>query len=268
MINKTILSGLICFALFASAFLISGQTSIYFNATAFLVVVSGTVGAAFMSSGTHRVIRAFQTGANSYQEDPARIKRLVDMLMSLGHLHRRHGIVSPDSVPEEFAMASSGLELVKDGYSEEEIKDIMLSEARSQYLSRNGLENVFRNMASYAPSFGVAGSVIGLVGLLMGMDDTGMILKSIPITLVSTLYGIVLANFLFLPVAEKMKQETQAQIREREMILCAMVCMRKGVDFLRMQRMLNAMVSDPELRIEDSGAFRRISSRLKTEAST
>ncbi|WP_028573953.1 motility protein A [Desulfonatronovibrio hydrogenovorans] len=266
MINKTITAGLICFMLFVSAFFLSGQSGIYFNATAFLVVVSGTLGAALMSYGPLAMKRAVLFASSSYREEPGRQKRLVDTLMSLGHLHRRHGVVSPASVQEIFPAASRGLEMIKDGYNEKEIREIMASEARANFQARQDLERVFRSMAVYSPSFGVAGSVIGLVGLLMGMDETSLILKSIPITLVSTLYGIVLANFLFLPVAEKIRQEAEKETREREMILCAMVGMTRGADFLRLQRMLNAMVSDPDSRVEDLGAFRRISSILKGQA--
>ena len=265
MVNKTILAGLICFVLFVSAFFISGQSSIYFNATAFIVVISGTVGAGFMSFGPTRLRQAFSFAAKSYQESPKRQKRLVDALMSLGHLHRRHGIISPGSAVDISPVAFRGLELVKDGYNEEEIRDIMASEARAHFLSRQELERVFRSMAAYAPSFGVAGSVIGLVGLLMGMEETSLILKNIPITLVSTLYGITLANFLFLPVAEKIRQETDLETREREMILCAMVAMTRKADFLKLQRILNAMVSDPHSRVEEPGVYRRISSQLKVE---
>lgn len=265
MINKTLTAGFICFALFVSVFFMSGQAGIYFNATAFLVVFSGTLGAAFMSVGPQKIRQSLLFATRSYQEEPWRQKKLVDALMSLGHLHRRHGIISPASVEDMFPAAARGLELVKDGYSEAEIKEIMASEARSHYISRLELEKVFRSMAAYAPSFGVAGSVIGLVGLLMGIEETSMILKSIPITLVSTLYGITLANFLFLPVAEKVRQEADLETREREIVLCAMVAMTRKADFLKLQRMLNAMVSDPQCRVEDSGAFRRISSRLKAE---
>ncbi|MFO7727353.1 MAG: MotA/TolQ/ExbB proton channel family protein [Desulfonatronovibrio sp.] len=265
MINKTLTAGFICFALFVSAFFLSGQAGIYFNATAFLVVFSGTIGAALMSVGPRRFRHSLLFAARAYQEEPLRQKRLVDTLMSLGHLHRRHGIISPGSVEDMFPAAARGLELVKDGYTEAEIKEIMASEARSHFLSRQELERVFRSMAAYAPAFGVAGSVIGLVGLLMGIEETSMILKSIPITLVSTLYGITLANFLFLPAAEKIRQEADLETREREIVLCAMVAMTRKADFLKLQRMLNAMVSDPHSRVEDSGAFRRISARLKAE---
>ncbi len=267
MINKTLSMGFIFFLLFGSAFLISGEPWIYFNATAFLVVTSGTLGAGLLSSGPCRIKKALNFASQSYSEDnPNRERKLVDTLMSLGHLHRRHGIINPESVIDISPVASQGLELVKDGYSEKEIKEIMGADSQSHALSRRELERVFRNMASYAPSFGVAGSVIGLVGLLMGIEETSLILKHVPITLVSTLYGIILANFLFLPVAEKMRQEKEREIRERELILCAMVNMVRGADFLKMQRMLNSMVPDAASRVQDRGAFRRINTALQEDS--
>lgn len=268
MINKTIAAGFILFALFSAGFMLSGQPGMYFNLTALVVVLSGTLGAGCLSFGPGRVRQALARGRSAYQEDEHRQKRLLDSLMSLGHLHRRHGIVNPESIRERFPEVSRGLELVKDGYSEEEIREIISSEAVSRQISSQELEKVFRSMAGYAPSFGVAGSVIGLIGLLMGMEDTSLILKNIPITLVSTLYGIVLANFFLLPVAEKISQKTDMETRETEIILCAMVNMRRGADFLKLQRMLNAMVPDPWSRVEDSGAFRRISARFKQGSSS
>jgi len=265
MINKTITAGLICFMLFVSAFFLAGEASIYFNATAFLVVTSGTLGAGLLSSGPGRVKKALGFASRAYTEEQGQEKRLLDALMSLGHLHRRHGIISPESIREINPVAAHGLELIKDGYSETEIREIMGSDAQAHCRFRQELEKVFRNMAAYAPSFGVAGSVIGLVGLLMGIEETSLILKNVPVTLVSTLYGIVLANFLLLPVAEKMRQEKEKEIREREMVLCAMINMSRGADFLKMQRMLNAMASEPELRVEDSGAFRRINAAIKNQ---
>ncbi|WP_291322195.1 MotA/TolQ/ExbB proton channel family protein [Desulfonatronospira sp.] len=265
MINRTLTAALICFMLFVSAFFLAGEASIYFNATAFLVVTSGTLGAGLLSSGPGRLKKALGFASRAYRQDHGREKKLIDTLMSLGHLHRRHGIISPGSVKEIYPVASKGLELVKDGYSEAEIREIMGSDAQAHCRSRQELEKIFRNMATYAPSFGVAGSVIGLVGLLMGIEETSLILKNVPVTLISTLYGIVLANFLLLPVAEKMRQEKEKEIREREMVMCAMINMQRGTDFLKLQRMLNSMASEPELRVEDSGAFRRINSSIRNE---
>ncbi|MFW5731341.1 MAG: motility protein A [Desulfonatronovibrionaceae bacterium] len=268
MINRTIAAGFIFFAVFSAGFMLSGQPGMYFNVTAMVVVLSGTLGAGCLSFGPSRVRQALARARSAYQEDDHGQKRLVDSLMSLGHLHRRHGIVNPESIRERFPEVSRGLELVKDGYKEEEIREIISSEAVSRQISSQELERVFRSMAAYAPSFGVAGSVIGLVGLLMGMEDTSLILKNIPVTLVSTLYGIVLANFFLLPAAEKISQKTDMETRETEIILCAMVNMRRGADFLKLQRMLNAMVLHPWSRVEDTGAFRRISAGFRQQKKT
>jgi chemotaxis protein MotA len=262
MINKTLTAGLICFLLFCCAFLLAGEASIYFNATAFIVVTSGTLGAAFLSSGPHRLKQAFGFASRAYSEETQQASRLIYTLLRLGHLYQRRGIINPENVKDEYPLVAQGLDLIKDGYHEQEIREIMGTDAAVHGKSRQELEKVFRNMSTFAPSFGVAGSVIGLVGLLMGIDQTSLILESVPVTLVSTLYGIVLANFLLLPAAEKMRQQKEQEIQEREIVLCAIINISKGADFLKLQRMLNSLVADPDLRVQGHEAFKRINAAI------
>ncbi|MFO8032062.1 MAG: MotA/TolQ/ExbB proton channel family protein [Desulfohalobiaceae bacterium] len=262
MINKTLTAGFICFLLFCSAFFLAGEASIYFNATAFIVVTSGTLGAGLLSSGPQRLKQAFGFAANAYSEESEPESKLIDTLLRLGHLYQRHGIINPESIQDRYPLIAQGLDLIKDGYQEKEIREILGTDAAVHGKSRQELEKVFRNMSSFAPSFGVAGSVIGLVGLLMGIDQTSLILESVPVTLVSTLYGIVLANFLLLPVAEKIRQKKEQEIQKREIIICAMINISRGADFLKLQRMLNSLVAEPHLRVEGHEAFKRINAAI------
>ncbi|MFP4213405.1 MAG: motility protein A [Desulfohalobiaceae bacterium] len=265
MFNKSLAAGMLCFLLFVSAFFLTGQASIYFNATAFIVVSSGTLGAGLLSSGPLRLRRALGFASQAYQEQQGREKELIHSLLYLGQLYRSYGARHAQSTAQKHPIISQALDLIKDGYKTKEIREILSTEATVHARSRQELEKVFRNMSAYAPSFGVAGSVIGLVGLLMGIEETSLILENVPVTLISTLYGIVLANFLLLPAAEKMRQEKERELKQREIILCGALCISKGMDFLKMQRMLNSLVPEPGLRVEDPKTFRHIHTALSKE---
>ncbi len=265
MMNKSLAAGLFCFLLFISTFFLTGHASIYFNATAFIVVSSGTLGAGLLSSGPLMLRRALAFASQAYQEQQDREKELIHSLLYLGQLYRKYGVLRAKVAGQKHPAISQGLDLIKDGYKAVEIREILNTEATVHARSRQELEKVFRNMSAFAPSFGVAGSVIGLVGLLMGIEEASLILQNVPVTLTSTLYGIILANFLLLPVAEKMRLEKEREIRQREIVLCGVLCISKGADFLKMQRMLNSLVPDAALRVEDPKAFRHIHTALSKE---
>jgi chemotaxis protein MotA len=77
---------------------------------------------------------------------------------------------------------------------------------------RAQFERMFRQCALFAPAFGVAGSVIGLINMLAGITDPDVFLKTIPVALVSPLYGIVLANSVCFPFAESIHSKTQKEL--------------------------------------------------------
>ncbi|MBW2108454.1 MAG: MotA/TolQ/ExbB proton channel family protein, partial [Deltaproteobacteria bacterium] len=81
-------------------------------------------------------------------------------------------------------------------------------------IRREESERVLRTMAEIAPAFGLVGSVVGLISLLGGVGDPAAVLATVPIALTSTLYGVILANFFFLPFAANIRQRT-----DREMLL-------------------------------------------------
>jgi len=260
--SRTILTAAICFLAFMCVFFFSGQAHIYFNVTALLVVFTGTLGAALLGSGPHGLRQAWRTAKIAYAENGVSEGLLAKELLRTSHLYKRTGRITPSEDAPDYAPMRHGLEMLEEGYSEAEIREVFQAEVKAFTLHREQMERIFRNMATYAPSFGVAGSVIGLVGMLMGVGDTSMILKNIPVTLVSTLYGIVLANFLLLPLAEKLREDTHAEVALRKLTLCGLVGMLRGTDFLKLQTMLNALTAKHETKVDGLQIIREIRDSL------
>jgi chemotaxis protein MotA len=260
--SRAILTAAICFLAFMCVFFFSGQAHIYFNMTALLVVFTGTLGAALLGSGPGGLRQAWLAAKRAYAENGLSEGLLVKELLRTSHLYKRTGRIKLSENQMDYAPMRHGLEMLEEGYSEAEIREVFQAEAKAFTHHREQMERIFRNMATYAPSFGVAGSVIGLVGMLMGVGDTSMILKSIPVTLVSTLYGIVLANFLFLPLAEKLREDTHAELALRKLALCALVGMLRATDFLKLQTMLNALTTRHDAHVDGLQVIREIRESL------
>jgi chemotaxis protein MotA len=256
--KRTLLGVAVSFALFLSSFLFTGQTAVYFNVTALLVVLSGTAGASLLSSGWAGLQESLGLAKDAYSAPRVSRKLLIAQLLRLSLKLKKNGFLrSEDRKELDYAPLGGGLELLEENYGEEEIREILGAEMHYLGVRNEAGERVFRNMASFAPSFGVAGSVIGLVGLLVGIGETDLILKNIPVALISTLYGVVLANFFLTPVAEKIRKHTDLELTYRRVVLEGVVALSRETDFLKLQRKLNSLVQ-PEDRLEDVHIVRRI----------
>ena len=164
----------------------------------------------------------------------------------------------------------SALEMLVDGYDEGEIRDILTTEMYFFRRRRQAHERVFRNLAQVAPAFGVAGSVVGLVGMLTGLGDTGIILKSIPIALTSTLYGVVLGNFVFNPIAESICSKTEQELLLKQLIVEGVAAVHREPRPTRLERKLLSFLT-PAARPLSQRSFDEIRKkyrRLRLEGDT
>jgi chemotaxis protein MotA len=86
-------------------------------------------------------------------------------------------------------------------------------------LRREDSERVLRTIADFCPAFGIVGSVAGLIPMLSGIDDTGIILKTVPLALTSILYGLIFANFFFIPFAANLRERTNQELLLQKIIM-------------------------------------------------
>ena len=211
----------ICVVVFLFSFYLGGNVHLYFNVPALLNIVAGVFGAALLSYPFARLKTAFQVAINSYTSKLPSSEDIITILLDLSVRSRHQGILSLQKMENQSisSFLKGALRLLVDGYSEHEIKDILSSEMYFFRERRGYNERVFRTLARSAPAFGLIASIIGLVGLLSGIGDTGIILKTIPIALMATLYGILLANFVFLPIAESIHSKTRREMLLQKLML-------------------------------------------------
>jgi chemotaxis protein MotA len=211
----------LCMALFAGSFAVNGNGGAYFNGVAFLVVFSGTAGAALLSFPLSRLQEALATARSIFAHEALSREGLKDELLDLSVRASCQGSACYEEIENDVAadpVLRQGVAFLADNYSLQEIQEIMGNELNAYSFERRQSEKVFRHLAGLAPAFGIAGSVIGLIGMLMGIGDTDLILQQIPVALVSTLYGIVLSSFILSPLAESIASDTNERLVQRRMV--------------------------------------------------
>ena len=91
-------------------------------------------------------------------------------------------------------------------------------------------QEIFAKLGSYAPAFGMAGTLIGLVAMLSTLDDPGSIGPKMAVALITTLYGVLVANMFCIPLASKITENTNAELAYKQMIVEGMVNLLEAPD--------------------------------------
>jgi chemotaxis protein MotA len=260
----------LCTLLLLGVTLIPEGRTLMFNLIGLVVVLAGTLGATFISYPKHSIAIAVKVALNSYRSSVPSGQEIVDSLLDLSIKSKLDGLLALEKEGDRASVLflERALSMMVDGFKVDELRDALYTEIHFFQQRRALHERVFRHMALLAPAFGVAGGVIGLVGMLAGIGDTGVILKTIPVALTSTLYGIILAYFLFIPIAENIHARTQAELLIQKLITEGVVLIAQEYNTVRLQTRLQSFVT-PQVRNTQHRSFREIRDRyeeLKSKA--
>jgi len=219
--GKSLIGLVLCALLFGAGFAISGNVTQYFNLAAFLVVIGGSLGAAIASFSMQRLVYVGRVLRNSYRAKLKKPAEIVEILVDLSVKSKIRGLhtLVEDERDMSVMFLRRALGFVVDNYSREQTADILHTEMFFFKQRRDECERVLRVMADICPAIGLAGSVVGLIGMLSGVSDTAIVLSTIPIALTSTLYGVLLANFVLLPLAARIREVTDHELLLQKIII-------------------------------------------------
>lgn len=261
--RKNIIGLLFCLVLFFSSFFIHGNTGLYINISGFLIVIGGTFGAAFLSYRMERIIILVKVLKSSYMTVIKESDEIVQILVDLSVKRRIKGLLALQDEEEETAIIflRQAIGLLIDGFNQEQIKDHLTSEMYYFRMRRDETIRVLQTMADVAPAFGLVGSVVGLIGMLAGSGDSAVIMKTVPIALTSTLYGIVLANFIFVPFAANIRERTVQELFLQNVITEGVLAISQNLHPRMLERKLKAFLT-PSARHGRLVSYERIKQKF------
>ena len=263
MIIKNIIGLLLCAGLFFVGFLINGNLSLYFNLSGLLIVIGGTMAAAFLSFRWQQLAIASKVVASSYSHHQKTESEIIEILINLSVKSRMEGVLSLQEEENETStlFLRRALGCLVDGYRVDQIREILNTEMYFFRLRRDDIERVVRSIADYFPTFGIIGSVVGLITMLSGIGDTAVILKAVPIALTSTLYGLILSNFVFLPFAANLKERTNHELLLQKIITEGIIAIESEVNPIILKTKLDSFLT-PSERVEEFVSYKKIQEKF------
>ncbi len=264
MISKSIIGIFLSVLLFLIGFVINGNIGLYFNISGLFVVIGGTLAAAFLSFKWHKLAIAAKVVYTSYQHKQKSEQEVIQILIDLSVKSRIEGILSLQENENETTtlFLRRALGCLIDGYRADQIRDILATEMYYFKARRDEIERIVRNVAEYFPTFGIIGSVIGLITMLNGIGETAVILKAIPIALTSTLYGLIFSNFIFLPFAAHVRERTSQELLLQKIITEGILAIESEINPIILKTRLDSFLT-PSERLENYPSYSRIKDRFK-----
>ncbi|MBU0995454.1 MAG: MotA/TolQ/ExbB proton channel family protein [Proteobacteria bacterium] len=262
--GKTLIGFIVCLVVFCLGFVIHGNVGLFFNLAGFLVVFGGTFGATLICYKMERLSIVLKVLITSYKKPLKTPDEIIEILVDLSVKSKLQGLLSLQEDEEETTVLflERALSCLVDGYSKQQIRDVLNTEMYFFKLRRAETERVLTTMAEISPSFGLVGSVVGLIAMLAGVGDTAVILSTVPIALTSTLYGIVLANFFFLPFSVRIKERTNKELLLQKIILEGVLAIESEHHPRVLERKLKSFLT-PSSRNGQLVSFKRIQEKFK-----
>ncbi|MEP5765379.1 MAG: flagellar motor protein [Halieaceae bacterium] len=207
-----------------------GHTDSLLQLTAFVIVFGGTCGAVLVQTPQlvfmHALRRAGWVFRPPDEDGAAAIKKIV----SWSQMARKEGLLSLQSACEEErdSFLKGGLQLLADGSEPEAIRAAMEVEMSTMESMDLGAAKVWEGFGGYAPTLGIIGAVMGLIHVMNNLADPSSLGPGIAVAFVATIYGVGLANLLFLPIANKLKTIVGQRMQYRDMLVDGLVAIAEG----------------------------------------
>jgi chemotaxis protein MotA len=195
--------------------------SMLFQGTAFMIVFGGTLGAVMVQSSTKVFVMSLKMGRWVIIPPKTAGPELIHQLTLLAALARKEGVLALEErisgIKDPFLQ--KGLQLLIDGQSAEKIKEVLEIDTQTWEQLRWQGARVWEAAAGYSPTVGIIGAVLGLMHVMQNLSEPAKLGGGIAVAFVATIYGVSFANFIFLPIANKLKAIVMQQTNLRDMIM-------------------------------------------------
>ena len=226
----------------------------FWNLESMMIVLGGTLSATAIAFRLNDVKSVFGLIKFVFQKPAHQLDEVVEDLVNLGEAYRKDRKSleqASENVNNRFL--KDGITFIAQGTPLDDLREIM--ETREEYRERREVNEagLMKTLGTYSPAFGMVGTLIGLIMMLLGMgsseggDMAAMLGGSMSVALITTFYGAVLANLLFLPFAEKINSRNKENTIAGELVIEGLLLIHQKKHPILIRDMLNSYLP-PGLR--------------------
>ncbi len=250
----SIIGMVIGFVCIVVSIVMGGPLSAFVNGGAIFIVFGGTIAATIVSYDMKTLKSIPNIIMNITKKSEINLKKDIDMIIEIANVARREGLLALDDAVEDIEndFLKKGIMLIVDGVDTDLLKDIMDAEIHFLQKRHSLGQQVMKSMSTYAPAFGLIGTLIGLINMLLALNDPDALGPAMSVALVTTFYGALLANLIFTPIATKLENNTEMEVMQMELLLEGLLSIQDGENSRIIKDKLNSFVSKRDLEVPAS----------------
>lgn len=222
----------------------NGDLSRYFDPAGVMIVFGGVISATMVSYSFEQLKKALPKVKEAFVKPRIDLNQDLERVIEMANIARREGLLALDGEDFGDTFLQKGMELVIDGTDPELVKDILEAESALFEENDNLAIKVLLSASSFSPAFGMVGTLIGLINMLMFLSDTAALGPSMATALVTTFYGVILANLVFSPLANKLKSASALRQTRLAMLTEGIMSIQEGENPRIIREKLDAYIAD------------------------
>lgn len=202
----------------------------FFDVPSILMVFGGTVAALLVNFSLQEVKGMVKAIKEFFTFKPPQLDQYVSQFTELARLARREGLLALDRKLKEVddELISFGLEMAVDGTDPKEIDVFMEQRLKQEVQGQRRLGKMLSSAGMYAPSFGMIGTLVGLIQMMQNLTDPSAIGAGMAVAMVTTFYGALFANLFFLPMAGKVGERIKLIEAQGEIVRIGIIAIVRG----------------------------------------
>lgn len=243
-------------AVFGSMIMEGGDPTSIFLPPAMMLVFLGTFGVAMACGLQKDTIGALKSVKDALLTKKHSPEEVVKSIVGFAELARRDGLLALEDAAKsiEDPFLRQGIQLAVDGTDPEELREILEAQIKSRKTQDKAGAKFFADMGGFAPTLGIIGTVLGLVHVLENLSDPGKLGHLIAGAFVATLWGVLTANIMWLPIGNKLARVGAVTAHHMELIVEGVLSVQAGANPRVVEQKLLSFLSADERPAEPAKA--------------
>ncbi len=241
----TLIGIILSFGLMVWAILMGGPLSIFVDIPSVAIVIGGSIGVALINFPLGDILGTVGVVKKTILIKEPDTNKLIAQMLDFSAKARKGGILSLqdqiDSLEDKFLVKA--LQMAVDGQEPSELKAILTTEIDNLAARHSYGSEILNTLGAIGPAMGMIGTLIGLVQMLQNMSDPAAIGPAMAVALLTTFYGAVLANILFIPMAGKLKARSKTEVLQKTVIIEGMESILSGENPRVMEQRLHTYLA-------------------------
>src|SRR5690625_1694078 len=225
----------------------------FLDISSIFIVIGGLIASMLINFKMEQIKLTRKVMGEAFHKNDQRLPELINLFIRLSERARREGLLALENELEEVddPFIRKGILLAVDGIEPEVIHDIMNAEITAMEDRHYRGRALIEKAAEYAPAWGMIGTLVGLVMMLNSLEDPATLGPSMAVALLTTLYGTVLANLVFTPMASKLESKTEEEVFIKQVIIEGVIGVQSGQNPRILEEKLSAFLSDEAKVIQE-----------------